>query len=518
MTISVALLRDYTKIFSGNNSGYGVHIYGEIKKGLKEKDGKSYTKNEILTEAKYKDHLEGKQGLGISPIDDKSNCLFGIIDIDFYNNSYDYIIEMIYKKNLPLFPFRSKSGGLHIYLFLKELVKAKKLVDLLKEFCVILGLPKDTEIFPKQTSLSEGIGNWVNLPYYNHEKTSSYLIKPNGEAYILREALSIIEDNRKTFKHAEDIAKTLDLNDAPPCLQHIYLKGETQFRNEYLFSLARYYKTKYGDDFGFHLTTANNNLKNPNDLKEIKATISSHNKRDYSYKCQYDPLASYCNKQICKNRQFGIGGDEVSELSYEDFIQYQTDPPHYEWIINGQSLKFYDEFDIMRQDIFRKLCFRQLHILPIKLKEINWTKIVNNSLKNVVIKAIDEGDDISPGTMFKEYLTEFLESRAMAETREHIIFDRVYKDEDIQCYVFKSKNLIGFLTKQKQFRYYGQVEIHDKLRQLGGEPKRYYISQKLKNSRVWTLPFGAIKMFIQEVDIDQFKINFLENYDNQEAF
>ena len=512
---SYALLKGFLEVFTGNTEGYGEHIYGEIIDGQKESKGKSYTKNAPVTDSLYKSHLGGIKGLGISPINSSSNCSFGVIDVDSYIGSYDYIIDMIYQNDLPLTPFRSKSGGLHLYLFFSEPTKANKVIDIMRDLLIILGLPKDTEVFPKQNKLTMGIGNWINLPYFGGDTTKAYLIKKDGTAASLREALNTISDRRHLILEIFEMIKLLPLSDALPCLQHLYMKKEISFRNEYLFSLATYFKAKHGDEFEFHLVRANDELSKPHTIDRLNSTIiSSHKKKDYGYKCANDPLVSVCNKSACSKRKFGIGGDEVSELSYEEFTQFLTDPPHYEWKINDKKLKFFKEIDIIQQTKFRELCFRQLHILPYRLKDNTWIKIVNTALSNVVIVNVEEEDDISPGAMFKEYLTEFLENRAMASSKEQILLDRVFKDDECNQYIFKSKNLWTFLTTQKQFRYYGQVEVQNKLREMGGKPERYYISKDVRNARVWLLPYEALSKF-KEKTLDDFEVDFLEDASNE---
>ncbi len=518
MEVSVALCSDFMAYFTGNKSGHGVHQYGIVPTNGKEENGKSFTASDPVTEELYKDHLNGGRGLGISPIDEKGYSSFGVIDVDIYNKTYDYIISLIYTHNLPLFPFRSKSGGLHIYMFLENKAKSRDLISVLREYCTILGLPNSTEIFPKQTSVSTGsIGNWINLPYYNWDTTNSFLIKGDGTRADLREALNLVADRRVDLKDAQDFIKILDLFDAPPCLQHIYLKRETKFRNEYLFSLARYYKTKFGDEFEQHLTTANNTLTMPVKVDELfKSVINSHRKKEYSYKCNQDPIISHCNKAICKKRKYGIGGDEISELSFEDFIQYETgDEPYYEWIINGKPLKFFSESDIIQQHKFRELCFRHLKVLPATLKPVAWTKIINGALTNMKVEKLDRGSDISPSTMLMDYLSEFLEKRAMAVTKEHILFDRVFKDDAKGQYVFKAKLLIDFLIRQKGFRTYGQVQIHDKLRTMGGAPVQYYVNKKNRACRVWVLPYNALDKFVEDETIDNFEPDFEETFDDK---
>jgi hypothetical protein len=71
---------------------------------------------------------------------------------------------------------------------------------------------------------------------------------------------------------------------------------------------------------------------------------------------------------------------------------------------------------------------------------------------------------------------------------------------------------------QKQFRHYGQTEIQDRLRALGGNPQKYYIDKETSSTRVWTLPYTALDKFIEdEPDINDYEIDFSEEYP-EEAF
>ena len=520
MPFSLLELTTFIKYFSGNTDAYGIHKYSDQKENNKQ-IGENYTKKEPLTDDLYKQHLNGKQGLGVVPIRVDNTCSFCVIDVDVYTDDTKAILNNVYKGDFPLVPFRSKSGGLHLYLFFNRPVKAETAKAYLKSFILLLGLNKNTEIFPKQDALTKGqTGNWINLPYYNAiQKTNQYLIKEDSSSASIGEALQIIESKQQDKETLSNFFDNLPLMDAPPCLQAIYLIGDTDYRNEYLFSLARYFKTKYGDDFEFKLVEANNLLHRPISIDELNKTIiAAHKKKDYTYKCKQEPIVSICNKEECKRRKYGIGGIEVSDLSYEDFIQYDTDPPYYEWVVNNKSLKFYSEQDIINQVKFRELCFRELHILPAKLKDLNWTAIINNALGNIIVKDVSEEDDISPGAMFKEYLKEFLEDRAQALTRAQILFDRVYKDDSISSYVFKAKNLVVFLIHQKQFRFFGQTEIQDRLRALGGFPTKYYIDGDTGSVRVWILPYDALFKFIEEEpSIEDYEVDFSEDYP-KEAF
>ena len=94
----------------------------------------------------------------------------------------------------------------------------------------------------------------------------------------------------------------VELADGPPCLQTIYYDKNPINRNHYLFSICRYLKAKHGDDFEYLVYKYNNSLAEPLDAKEIVSTIiSSHKKKDYSYKCDEAPLCDFCDKNKGKN-------------------------------------------------------------------------------------------------------------------------------------------------------------------------------------------------------------------------
>ena len=510
MSCTVSELAAFAAIFKGNKQAYGQHLYKFSEDGKKE-SGDNYTKREYLYEDRYKEHLDGSVGLGIVPIDETNSVNFTVIDVDIYSvETRRTIVSKIHRHKLPFMPFLSKSGGLHLYTFYVQTVPAKRAIAAIKQFAIPLGLSDGVEMFPKQTILTEGqSGNWINLPYFNGSKSKQCLIGSDQEPIALPEALELIVRNQLSIEEVEVRASELELSDAPPCLQALYYDGNPALRNEYLFSLGRYYKTKYGDDFELHLHKANLALANPLSPGELEKTvIASNRKKDYAYRCKTDPLLSFCNKGLCKDRKFGYGTSEVSVLSYEELTQFTSDPPYYEWFVNGVGLKFFNETDVINQTKFRELCFRHLHILPNKLKDTAWTNIVNNALTNIKIEEIALDADLSPGATFIELLVEFLERKGRAEQKNQVLFNRVYKDYDINMYIFKGKNLVDFLIYQKQFRFYGQTEIQNKLKSLGGRSERIYIDRENSSVRVWLLPLVAITPFLVNVTDEEMEIDF----------
>lgn len=508
--ITITEIETFKKYFCGNMDAYGKHVYKTAKSEDGKQEGENFTVREKLSTEQYSKHLKGIEGLGIIPINSENKCRFFVIDVDDYTGRKD-IVAKIYYNNFPLMPFRSKSGGLHLYCFLHNFEPVNKVLDTARSFIPLLGLTNKTEIFPKQFKLKEGqIGNWINLPYYNGNKSRQALIDKEGKLIRFSEAVFTIEKSNQKLETINNFIETTELSDAPPCLQSLYYQKEIEFRNQYLFSLCRYLKTKNGDDFEYLIQKYNLQLEKPIATSELEKTIvSSHKKKDYSYRCTEEPLVSFCNKAICKMRKYGIGGEEVSELNFETFIQYTSDPPYYEWIINGASLKFHSEYEMINQAKFRELCFRKLHYLPFKMKETQWTRIINRALKNVEVVEVEESDDISPGAMLKELLYEFFEKRALAENRKEIIFDKVYKDQVEKNYVFRSRSLIDFLVNVKNFKYYSMTEIQDRLKLMGGTPFKAYLSKEQPTCRVWRLPFKSLKQYMDIGNIQkEFKVDF----------
>ena len=189
-----------------------------------------------ITNQDYLDHLEGNKSIGIQPCDDDGIARFGAIDIDskdYKDFSIKKYLDIIKQYDLPLIPIKSKSGGLHLYVFLKEPVKALVIKKFLESLLFTLQLPLRIEIFPKQTELgkdSEGNfinGNFINLPYYN--KSERVAINFDGKAFSFDQFIKVIEANLKTEKELEEFSlahvKTVlqggpsEFDDGPPCLQ-----------------------------------------------------------------------------------------------------------------------------------------------------------------------------------------------------------------------------------------------------------------------------------------------------------
>lgn len=498
-------IQEFMDYFSGSQYHYGEAVYtDEYKDGKRVAICKTIAQK-LLTIEEYKAHLKGEKGLGIIPINQDNKCKFGVIDVDIYGVDYNMYIDAIEKKGFPLIPFRSKSGGLHLYLFLKDFEPAKDVVQVLKQMAFLLSIEslvkkqknEMVEIFPKQTKLAIGqSGNWINLPYFNNEESTQKLIY-NKKDLSLSDALVMIKKRRTTIEAVNTFMNDLEYRDAPPCLQLVNILNFTDAnsgRNNYLFSFGVYLKKKDESFFEQQLMEINNSMLEPLSQKEVTDTIiKSLLKKDYIYKCNTSPCQDFCNKKVCMTRDFGIGKSEgyFSTIECGQLVQYKTETPYYEWQIKSQSskefkvIRFRSEDEIIKQDVFLRLCMRELLELPSKLKQTEWFKHVNQHLKEAKIIEVDKEDDTSSSVMLRGHIIDFLTGRFMADTKDQIINKRVYYNKETEEYWFRVKDMTDYLFTQKQLRDIHPHELHGVLRELG-----------LVGKQIWTESRKQIRISI----------------------
>ena len=110
-------------------------------------------------------------------VHENSEVKFGVIDIDpkdYADFNKKFFIDIIQEYELPLLPVESKSGGLHLFLFMDTFTDAKTVKSFLTViYYLYLELKQDCEIFPKQTQLTKDSetgqlrpGQFINLPYF----------------------------------------------------------------------------------------------------------------------------------------------------------------------------------------------------------------------------------------------------------------------------------------------------------------------------------------------------------------
>ena len=174
----MSIERQFAVIFDGLKAAYGTYKVDSKKLNGKH-SGKAGVIRENRTQELWEGHLSGKGiSVGIIPINEDNNCKWGCVDVDVYNLDHKALLARIRKLKLPLVVCRSKSGGAHVFLFTTEWISAKDMQDVLNHVAAAIGYG-GSEIFPKQVQLNlerGDVGNFLNLPYYDHENGLRYAV------------------------------------------------------------------------------------------------------------------------------------------------------------------------------------------------------------------------------------------------------------------------------------------------------------------------------------------------------
>src|ERR1700681_2982492 len=165
----------------GGKSGYspaGVMDWRAIHAAKPEERKKVARKTRTLqplTDSAIRDHLTGKQTIGVYPLLPDETCWFLAVDFDKKTWEYDSLafLATCQELNVPAALERSRSGkGCHIWIFFDRAVPA---IAARKLGCVILtrtmerrhqvGLDSYDRFFPSQDTMPKGgLGNLIALP------------------------------------------------------------------------------------------------------------------------------------------------------------------------------------------------------------------------------------------------------------------------------------------------------------------------------------------------------------------
>ena len=488
----------FAQLFRGLERAYGtVDLTTKDARG-KQKGVYRFVQETRTTET-FSGHLEGTKSIGIVPINESNMCGWGALDIDQYPLDHLAIVQRIEKLELPLVVCRSKSGGAHIFLFLSEFVEAESLQIKLKEIAAELGFG-GCEIFPKQIKLviSRGDnGNFLNLPYFDHENGLRYAIKSDGSAATLEEFLSYAEalaiDHHDLGNLLTKAAPTVDakLKDGPPCLQALLRQGFPEgTRNNGLFNLGVYLRKAYPDDWETKILDYNQTiLEPPLDLKEVNIVANQIKKKEYQYKCADQPICNFCNKDLCRSRKHGVGGGSNTP-TVANLRKYGNEPPLWFLDVNGSPVEL-DTEGLQRQPKFQMSCMEQINFMPRTITRAAWEALMNGLLSQMVLTegaVISTSDDISLRGQFYELLEDFSTHMQSALEKEEILLRRPWTDEKEGRTYFRLKDFEAFLKRNKFFEYKSST-IAQRLRDINGAAEQFRI--KGRAIRCWSIPAYA---------------------------
>tara|TARA_R100000805_G_C3615237_1_gene116610 strand:+ start:465 stop:2006 length:1542 start_codon:yes stop_codon:yes gene_type:complete len=490
-------INKFKKIFEGLDRAYGQYTPGETKNG--KVGGSAVTKRNLISDALWKNHLEGQApSLGSIPIRDDNNCTWGCIDIDTYPLDINKIISTIRDNKIPLVPCRSKSGGAHLFLFTEELVSAKDMVEKLQELAGGLGYGS-CEIFPKQiavNSIRGDVGSWLNLPYFNAKNTMRYAYLDDGSAASLEEFFNLYDKYKVKKEDLKKIKFKIKIKkeefDGPPCLEKLMQIGIVEGtespnggRDNALTHYTIYAKRKWPEEWQDKISEFNQqHIKPPLSYKIVTKTVRSHEKKDYDgYTCKANPMCNFCVSHVCKTREFGI--DDDLEQDFTDVKKYQTENSFWFITIDKQQVRVRTD-DLFEYNRFAKAVFDQINVVLPEMSKKDWKQ----RLKLIGASAqIEEmGDDTTLDGRFDQHLHAFVNDLGKAMTMDEVAYGKCFhKDGFIY---FRTEFLEQFLEK-KRFRGYDAIRIGVRMRELGGES--VVLKVEKKDKRLWKIKSKAFE-------------------------
>lgn len=479
-------VKELMSLFAGSERGHGVYVLEQASNAQKKRAGRAQTVVGAATEKDWQAHLAGKVGLGVIPIKDDNTCAWGAIDIDVYPSDLEQVEAMCKAFNFPLVPCRTKSGGIHLFLFLDPPVPADLVRSRLLSFAATLGHP-GVEVFPKQVRLpsSKDVGNWLNMPYFGGDETDRYAMIGAKKA-TLAEFIARAKKLRLNQQQLHEVGIDPSVfGDGPPCLNTLAGQGFPQgTRNEGLFAIGVYTRMKFPEEWETKMIEFNDQLMRPPlGTQEIKQISKSLSRKKYFYPCERPPLVNCCNKQLCRTRQFGIGTGATEDIGVTvgSLAKIDTNPPTWIMTVDGVHLEL-DSTDLVDQKRFRLCCLEKLNKLPNLVKGLTWEKLLQSWLENVDVQQAPP--DAGPEGELLYLLEQFCTNVSPAKTRDEILMGKPFVEDS--RVLFRSSDLRRYLDQQ-HFRTITGKKVWAVLRR-GAHAEYKAVSIKGKTTWVWSIP------------------------------
>jgi len=451
------MLERFKNIFSGLETSYGqTKMTGEIRDDGKN-EAESITVHKPITDALWQKHLNGEfPALGIVPIRQDSRCKWGCLDVDVYDLDHKELVTKIKNKNLPLIVFKSKSGGAHIFLFVKEFVPASLVREKLKTMAAMLG-HAGKELFPKQDYIladKNQVGSWLNVPYHGGDESVRRALDDNAELLTLEEFFKLYDKKVLSEKDLIQWKEPIttddeDLLEAPPCLVTLLSDKVPQGkRNDTMFNVGVYLRKRFPESWKTKLSTYNGKyMAEPLTDSEIEGVIKSLLNKDYRYKCKQEPIRSFCESKICVKRKFGVGenapGPEIERIE-----KYPSHPPIYIVYFDGKPVEV-DGHTLHEFSKFSVEVMDQLSQVLMPIGSVVWKKLLHKIISNKdTFKILEAPQTTKLNYQLRELLGDFL-NRATGKTMEDVKRGIPYTENGFSYFQYKSFN--SFLKRSKSW-------------------------------------------------------------------
>jgi hypothetical protein len=475
------------------------------------KTGQMFTEPKAVTAENFVLHLQGKQGVGLVPVLDDDTCWWAAIDIDNHGEDDDIPIapldRIVIDLQLPLMLCRSKSGGVHAYLFLSEPQKAGRIMAVMAKWAAALG-HAGSEVFPKQAHLVQGkdgkrqTGNWINLPYHNADDTVRYAFR--GKVKLSLDQFLDVAEKLRVTPDALNAKLMLEHAQAPPCVQRMMREGvPVGHRNEGMYNVVVYLRKAFPDDTEARALDLNKEMfSKPLVKQEAMRTIASAMKPDYGYRCNEEPVRSLCDRPTCLKRKFGITSVEVEKMEaisalpiFSDVVQYMSEPVRWEIRVDGHKVTNIGTDVLLEWKAIRQIVAEQTTKLVPMIKNQEWERILQPLMATA--RKIEAPDDASIAGVVRQRLKDFaaktdlLNKGQDPEDRKALMrgMPVVQLMDGERCVVFRQHDFVSYLKRTKSEELKG-VSLWFAIRGLGVQHVKMRVGQASIN--VWYLPVHVV--------------------------
>jgi hypothetical protein len=512
------LAEDMVRIFAPDPETYGTYpaelVASTTKAGKLENPKKGITIRRRWTNSLIENHLRGNgPRFGIAPINSTTGTIrMMACDVDKDQNgtaiyetvNFKELSKKLFDIHPMLFVLRSKSGGPHIYAFFREDSHAGKIKPKMRELVTSLGYGGTHEFFPKQETIdiaNDEFGNWINMPYYKADEPIQYGFDPQtGDALTIEEFVAHATHRAGTEAEFLNIKLAGDdfCSDGPPCIQRIFGMGLQHNRNVTLRHTSTYLRSKYPEDWHIKLEEYNNMWPEPLPASELVDIIRSVGKKSYGYSCEDEPMLGHCSRPLCNQRKFGVNGAGAHPFIVS-LTKHNSDPPLW-WVYfdDGKKMRC-DTDDLQNSRGFQRRAMEQLNQVPNVYKQDQWTKVLQQLMKNVTIVEVPE--NATQFGLMRQYIHDYLTLTSPGETYEELLSHKHVLIDDVFC--FQLPDLIAWLSK-KSFGIAKPELITLTLVQMGAK----YREQKIHNSKrtIYTIPAKDVTGHAEELpmpDLEQ---------------
>ncbi len=445
------------ELFKGSDLAHGR---SEMTKQITAKgkhEAKSWTEKRPAELKDWERHLAGEAGIGIMPLNSENRVLWGAIDVDIYRGfSIEQLNQKIQQARLPLVLCRSKSGGPHIFLFLREPVPAVEMIEKLDSIAGFLGFGT-SEIFPKQAMVSQDdkspdFGSWINMPYFGGTQFLRYALDPENKAITTIPRFREYARSRRLT--AEELKKLAPpepeavFPDGPPCLNQIFSERPSENRNILLANAIVYAKKAFPENWKEQVDRYNSKFAEPLGSAEIETLKKSYGKKDYRYQCSKPPLCNYCDSSRCRKTKHGVGGGDFLPAT-RSLSMVDTTPPI--WYLDvtlpdSRAIRIsLSTEELQNPRLFQRRCMETIQQMPPMMSNEDWQLLVAQLMQHCT--KIEVPPEMSPTGQFLELLQDFLQNRATTESWENLLRGQPYKDA--ANFYFRAKDLTTFLNQQR---------------------------------------------------------------------